>query len=93
MKLSGIPYNFLGLAALAMAVVWAFIWPRKKSVKPNSLPYFILRWFHTLVWLCLATASWIAGFNILGGQATAQLVAFLGLITYLVFMAIIVTRK
>jgi hypothetical protein len=93
MNILGIPYAVWGFAALAMAVVWTLIWPRKKSVKPNSLAYFILRWFHALVWLFLAAAALIAGFDILGGQATAQLVAFLGLITYLVFMATVVTTK
>jgi hypothetical protein len=93
MKLLGIPYFIWGFAALAMALVWTLIWPRKKNVKPGSLPYFILRWFHTLTWLLLAAAAFIAGFDILGGQATAQLVAFLGFFAYLVFMATVVTTK
>jgi len=93
MNLFGIPYTLWGIAALATAVLWVFIWPRKKNVKPGSLAYFILRWFHTLVWLFLAAAAFITSFDILGGQNTAQLVAFMGLITYLVFMATVVTMK
>ena len=93
MNILGISYTIWGFAALAMAVLWMFIWPRKQNVKPGSLTFVILRWFHALVWLFLAAAAWITGFDILGGQATAQLVAFLGLITYLVFMAAVVSTK
>jgi hypothetical protein len=83
----------MGFAALMMAVLWVFFWPRKKSVKPGSLPFFILRWSHALTWLLLAAAAWTAGFNILGGKAAAQLVAFLGQVTYLVFIATVATTK
>jgi hypothetical protein len=93
MKLFGIPYTLWGIAALVITVIWVFIWPRKKSVRPKSLPYFILRWFHALTWLLLAAAAFIAGLDILGGQATALLVAFLGFFTYLVFMATVVITK
>jgi hypothetical protein len=93
MKLFGIPYIQLGIAALVMTVLWVFIWPRKESVQPNSLPHFILRWFHALVWLLLAAAAIIASSDIFGGGNTAQLVAFLGLIIYLIFITTVVTTK
>lgn len=93
MDILGIPYTLWGIAGLAMAMLWVFIWPRKANVKPNCLAFYILRWFHTLTWLLLAAAAWIAGFNILGGKATAQLVAFLGLITYLIFITMFATTK
>ena len=67
--------------------------PVTRRVAPNSLPHFILRWFHALVWLFLAAAAFIAGFDILGGANTARLVALLALITYLVFMVTIMTTK
>jgi len=93
MKLLGIPYIQLGLAALVIAVLWVFIWPHKRNVKPGSLPHFILRWFHALVWLLLAAAAIIASSDILGGGNTAQLVAFLGLIIYPIFITTVVTIK
>lgn len=93
MTLIVIPYTVWGIAAVVMAVIWVLVWPRKKNVKPGSLPYFILRWFHALTWLLLAAAAWIAGYDILGGQTTAQLVVFLGLITYLIFIATVIVTK
>jgi hypothetical protein len=41
----------------------------------------------------LAAAAWIAGFNIRGGIATAQLVSLLGLIAYLVFIITVAITK
>ena len=76
-----------------MAVIWVFVWPSNKRVEADSLPHFILRWFHALVWLLLATTAFIAGFDILGGVQTTRFVAFLALITYLVFMATLVAPK
>ena len=69
------------------------VWPSNKRVETNSLPHFILRWFHALVWLFLAAAAIIAGFDILGGANTARFVALLALLTYLVFMATLVITK
>jgi hypothetical protein len=93
MKLLGIPLAIWGIVCLVVAVIWVFVWPSNKRVAPNGLPHFILRWFHALVWLFLATAAFIAGFDILGGANTAQLVALLALLTYLVFMATLVVTK
>ena len=92
-KLLGIPLPFWGIACLALAVIWVFVWPRNKSVAPGSVPHFILRWGHALVWLFLAAAAFIAGFDILGGAITARIAAFLALITYLGFMVTVVTTK
>jgi hypothetical protein len=93
MTLLGIPLVIWGLVCLAVAVIWVFVWPSNKSVAPNSLPHFILRWAHALVWLFLAAAAFIAGFDLLGGANTAQLVALLALLTYLLFMATLVVTK
>jgi len=76
-----------------VAVIWVFVWPSNKPVAPNSLPHLILRWAHALVWVLLATAAFIAGFDILDGVQTTRFVAFLALITYLVFMATLVAPK
>ncbi|MCU0502454.1 MAG: hypothetical protein MUC51_11945 [Anaerolineae bacterium] len=89
----GIPFTVWGIACLVVAAIWVFVWPNNKRVGANSLPRFILRWGHALVWLCLAAAAFIAGFDILGGTNTAQFVALLAALTYLVFMmTLVVTR-
>lgn len=93
MRLLGIPLAAWGVICLVVAVVWAFAWPANRNVASGSLPYFILRWGHALVWLFLAAAAFIAGFNILGGADTAQFIALLALLAYLVFMATLVATK
>jgi hypothetical protein len=93
MKLLGIPLTIWSVACLVVAAIWVFVWPRNRSVASGSLPYFILRWGHALVWLFLAAAAFIAGFNILGGANTVQFVALLALLTYLVFIATLIATK
>ena len=93
MKLLGIPLTIWGIVCLVVAVIWVFVWPSNKRVEANSLSYFILRWFHALVWLFLAAAAFIAGFDSLGGVHTARFVALVALLTYLVFMATLLVTK
>lgn len=93
MDILGIPYIVWGVGGLAIAVLWVFIWPKKENVLKNSPQYFILRWFHALVWLFLSAAAFISGFDILGGRNTAQYLALLGLTTYLIFMTTVATTK
>lgn len=92
MKLLGVPLYFWGVICLAVATVWIFVWPNRAAARAG-LRFFILRWFHTLVWLLLALAAFMAGFNILGGVGTAQPVALLSLLVYLVFMFAVVTSR
>jgi hypothetical protein len=93
MKLLGIPLTIWGVACLVMAAVWMFVWPKNRSVASGSLSYLVLRWFHALVWLFLAAATFIAGFDILGGADTARFIALLALLTYLAFMATLMVTK
>jgi hypothetical protein len=85
-KLFGVPLVLWGALCLVLTVIWIIIWPSDKANAVDSLRFFILRWFHALVWLLLAIAAFLAAFNLLGGASTARMVAFLSLITYLVFM-------
>jgi hypothetical protein len=81
----GLPLLLWGVICLAMTVVWIFVWPKDRANSAHPVRYFIIRWFHAFVWLFLAAAAFIAGFNILGGGA-AQPVALLSLITYITFL-------
>ncbi len=92
MKLLGVPLPIWGVVCLAVAAVWLFVWPRQKAAA-TGVRFFILRWFHAVVWLLLAAAAFIAGFNVLGGVNTAQPVAWLSLLTYLIFMLTFATAK
>lgn len=92
MNLIGVPLPIWGLICLAVAAVWVFVWPSKTTVTAG-LRFFILRWFHAIVWLLLAAAAFIVGFDILGGVATARLVALLSLFTYLAFMLTVATAR
>lgn len=90
-KLLGIPLVIWGGICILLTIVWVFVWPSDKAAAVDDLQFFILRWFHALTWLFLAAAAFIAAFDILRGAATAKTVAFLALITYLIFVATFVT--
>jgi len=92
MRMLGVPLPLWGVICLAVAGVWVFVWPSKTTVKGGPR-FFILRWFHTLVWLLLGVAAFVAGFDLVGGAGTARVVALLSLATYLVFMLTVVTAK
>ena len=91
MPILGVPLAIWGGVCLAVAAVWLFVWPSKTTA--TGPRRFILRWFHTLVWLLLAAAAFLAGLNLLGGVQSAQLAAWLALLTYFVFMAALATAK
>jgi len=92
-KLIGIPLVVWGALCLLLAAIWMIVWPHGKANADDGLRFVILRWFHALVWLLLALAAFLAAFNLLGGAATARIVAFLALITYLVFMVTLTTNR
>ncbi|MCB9135291.1 MAG: hypothetical protein H6636_07680 [Anaerolineales bacterium] len=77
-----------GFVSIGLAVLYFFVWPKPKPDNPVPRParqQFILRWFHSLVWVCLAVAffmwaGWLPGSGIAGG------VALVALGLYLTFM-------
>ncbi len=92
-KVLGVPLIFWGILCLALTVVWVVVWPSDRVTPTSAVQFFILRWFHALTWLFLAIAAFIAAFNLLGGVHTAKRVAFLSLVTYLIFMGTVVTSS
>jgi hypothetical protein len=89
----GVPLPILGMLALLITVIWIFVWPSDRAALGEPVRYFILRWFHAIVWLLLALAAFIAGFNLPGGVRLAKPVAFVSLIIYLIFMAAFLTSR
>jgi len=83
-----IPTSLWGFISIGLAVLYFFVWPKQKPDVPVHRParrQFILRWFHSLVWVFLAIAffmwaGWMPGSGIAGG------VALLALVLYITFM-------
>lgn len=92
-KFLGVPFVLWGMLCLILAIVWVVVWPSDKAVAADSVRFFVLRWFHALVWLLLAIAAFLAAFDLLGGVTTARMVAFVSLITYFIFMFTFITIR
>jgi hypothetical protein len=83
----GVPCLVWGLLCVAVAVIFTVIWPRgKRPGKESALPSLILRWFHALVWVLLAVSFFLREGKVLGGPSTANVLALLALLVYLIFM-------
>jgi cobalamin synthase len=90
--LLGIPLIYWGLFCLVIAAVYFVVWPKPNPARPtprSGTRHFILRYFHSLVWLLLAAAAFAAAFGIGSGW----LLAILGLVAYLVFMVVFVRDR
>ena len=74
-----------GFVSIGLAVLYFFVWPKQKPDDPAPRParrQFILRWFHSLVWVFLAVAffmwaGWLPGSGIAGGVALVALGLYL----------------
>lgn len=88
----GIPLPYWSLICLGVAGLYAVVWPKPRTGAPVRSPavHFILRWFHSLVWVLLAGACqlWAAG-----QQAWAPRLASMALAVYLVFMLTMVLER
>jgi hypothetical protein len=82
----GLPMFIWGFICLAIAIVWVVIWPQERTTSIGDWRYLVLRWFHALTWLLLATASFVVSLQPTTGQGIARLVALLGLLVYVIFM-------
>jgi hypothetical protein len=83
------PLAWAGGCAL-LALLYCFAWPRRKAEGlAFGLRYFVLRWFHALVWALLGAS--LALHALPGGaagtaRAVAKLLAVLALPTYVAFL-------
>jgi len=83
MTFLGFPLQTWAIVCLAVAAFYYFKWPRPRpghTGPPRSAPvHFILRLFHSLVWILLAGACylWASGASpMAGGMAAAALVVY-----------------
>ena len=91
-KFLGVPVFIWGGVCLVVALAFTAVWPSNKITNDTAtLRFFILRWFHAIVWLLLAAACFVRGAGILGGAGTANMIALAALLVYLVFMATLLT--
>ena len=80
-----IPWFVWAAAALAIAVIYTFVWPRKAATAYTGLRYLVLRRGHALTWLLLAINFLLRGVSPnLNGVAT--LFALAGGALYLLFL-------
>lgn len=84
----GAPWAVWAVLFLVIGIVNTVLWPRPKNNRGPYSPwqYLILRWFHGLVWILLAISCVIRPLAVLGGGATANMLAALALGVYVVFM-------
>ncbi len=89
-SLLGIPFAWLAVPCLGVAILYYFLWPKPKTgqTRPTWV-HLVLRWFHSLVWLLLAAACVLWG----SGSAWGKPVALLAGLVYLVFMGVMVGEK
>ncbi len=85
--LFGIPLVWIGFGCLGIAVVYYFIWPRPNPGDPkrSAWRHFILRWGHSLVWVLLALACFVAS------PERAMISAALGIGALLLYVIFIFT--
>jgi|GEM_PF-675887 len=91
--LFGIPLAFWGVGCLAIAAVYYQIWPMPNPtrIRPRSVwQHLVLRYAHSLVWILLAGACFLAGF---GYGAFGLALAFAALPTYVIFLVVVVQDR
>jgi small-conductance mechanosensitive channel len=90
----GFPLQTWGLLCLAVAVAYYFKWPKPKPDRTGpprtALVHYILRLFHSLVWLLLALACFVWAS---GPSAAADVLALTALIIYGVFLATLISDR
>jgi hypothetical protein len=71
--------------ALTLAVIYFFIWPKRRAGATAGFRFLVLRWAHALTWLLLALSFILRGLSpTLNGAA--GLIAAAGGLIYLLFM-------
>jgi hypothetical protein len=91
----GVSYIIWGIVCLLVAGVYCVFFPSRKdaSSKSSGARYFVLRWFHSLVWLLLAVSCFMWGELLPGGTIAAKIISLIALMAYLIFiLTFVITR-
>lgn len=93
----GIPWFGYVMGCLMVAMGYMlFIIEHTKGYNWTAQPvwrFIILRWFHSLVWLLLATACLIMQWKGEQGTIWAKAISLTGLVIYLLYMLFLVIEK
>ncbi|MBX7172661.1 MAG: hypothetical protein K1X72_16955 [Pyrinomonadaceae bacterium] len=83
-----------GCAALVVALVYAFYIPKSELVyATKGLQFFIVRWFHSLVWILLAISFLARTFEDQRLSPIANLIAILSGVLYVIFLVALIRLK
>lgn len=88
----GVPVSLYGIPCLLLSFFFFFVWPHNKAPQ-HGWRHFVLRWGHSIVWLLLGLAAFIAGTGGGGAMAIAQVMAIGALLVYAGFVGTLVTTK
>ena len=98
--LFGVPLPTLGLICMCLALLWSFVWPKDNTPKPlTQVPGYrprpiwmhdVLRWFHMLVWMLLATTCFFAD---AGHTTLATACALLTGVFYVIFFVTLIKDR
>ncbi len=92
----GLPWTVYGLLALTVAAIYLVLGVRARPGRATPVPTwrrYILRWFHSLVWILLALSCFIRAAVLPGGTSAANLSALLALLLYFIFLGTLVADR
>jgi|GEM_PF-642801 len=85
-------YGLAGVALVIAGIFAVFVPSADKVAALEGLPYIIVRWFHSLVWVLLAMSFFLRGTGKHSQQGLSNLTGMLGGLTYVVYF-IMMTRS
>ena len=87
--MSGIPWQLVvGFGCNLLALLFWFVWPKSKAdaYKRISWPGYVLHFFHPLAWELFGIAAFMQPANL----GIAVILATLGAIAYMIFIAMLI---
>lgn len=92
MNESVLPLPLIGGICLVIALICLF-WSSRPRRRTDLLARIVLRWFHSLVWLFIGAACFVAPVAALGGVITAASLVALAVFCYVAYMAISISDR
>jgi hypothetical protein len=86
--LFGVSLPIWGVVCLAIAVTYWFVWPKAGAQRATGWRWWVMRTFHSLVWLLLALACFTRAPL---GETISNALALLGVAAYAIFIYTLAT--
>lgn len=85
----GFSWGVWGIFCWIIALIYTAIWPKNRvsNHEVSAIRYFILRWFHALMWLLLGISCFTRFFNL--PELVSNLIAISGFGVYIVFLLVL----